>query len=365
MIRRIRLCDFKTHADTVVELGRLTILVGPNGAGKTSILTALNYLSSMARLTEPWAPDEDHGPTHFIRRGAEAFRIRQEGDDWSIFLQGRLTEKNFVETDVTTHLDGSIQNVRRSGNQQVRRGVTRRASDWLYSFPEPIAHGIGRTAFLRLDARSLARPVAPTARPRIEPSGFGLAAVIAEMILGESDRLPAIIADVRRVVPQVRGLRVQTVNVPTSGEETAGRFELLVDFHSARGVPAHAVSEGTLIAIGLLTLMHAERRPRLILLDDIDQTLHPKAQWELVSALRRIIEADPTVQIVATTHSPYLVDRLTADEVRVIALDEHGISHCRALSDHPRAKALLEVLSTGELLSAEGEDWVVGRRAHD
>lgn len=357
MIRRIRLCDFKTHADTVVELGRLTILVGPNGAGKSSILAALHHASLMGGLDHPPPDDKDHGFAYLIRHGAEAFRVTLEGDTWALSLRSWLEAKGRIEIKATTHLDGSAE--------QSTSAVFDRGSAWPLAFPEPISHGIGRTAFLRLDARSLARPVAPTARPSLDCAGFGLAAVIAEMILGDSDRLPAIIADVRRVVPQVRGLRVQTVNVPVDGGPPAGRFELLVDFHNARGVPAHAVSEGTLIAIGLLTLMHSERRPRLILLDDIDQTLHPKAQWELVEALRRIIEGDPEVQIVATTHSPYLVDRLAADEVRVVALDAKGISHCRALSEHPRAKALLEVLSTGELLSAEGEDWVVKRGADD
>ncbi len=41
MLTSIRLQDFKGHRDTLVPLGRFTLLVGPNGSGKTSVLDAL------------------------------------------------------------------------------------------------------------------------------------------------------------------------------------------------------------------------------------------------------------------------------------------------------------------------------------
>lgn len=190
-------------------------------------------------------------------------------------------------------------------------------------------------------------------------SGRGLAAVIAEMKLTDSKALDAIVTDLQTIVPQLIALRVHTVDHVTEHNQTEGRMELLVDFEGAPGIPAHAVSEGTLIAIGLMTILHMEQRPKLILLDDIDQSLHPKAQWELIRLLRRFIEQDDELQIVATTHSPYLVDELEPEEVIVTALDDEGVSHCRRLSDHPDAARLREVLSTGEMLSAQGEDWVI------
>ena len=43
----------------------------------------------------------------------------------------------------------------------------------------------------------------------------------------------------------------------------------------------------------------------------------------------------------------------------MVAADEQARVHARSLSQHPNAARALEVLSTGEFLSAEGEEWVL------
>lgn len=358
MIRSVRLQDFKTHVDTTVELGRLTILVGPNGSGKSSVLTAL-YLMNLISYEdmESW---DSAPPTlaHLPRTGSKSAAITAEASDGSASLR-------------LTRLRGGSKV--RVAQQFLDPGEAPDKPDryfldvGLRALPPPATSETN--ILLRFDADRLAEPAPPTSNPMIAPDGYGLGAVIAEMILGGASVFHEIVADVRRIVPQVAGLRVRTVSVPaptpTDEARTEGRMQLLVDFDHAKGIPAHSVSQGTLIAIGLLTVLHGERRPKLLLLDDIDTALHPRAQWEVIAALRRVLELDPELQIVATTHSAYLLDAVEPDEVRVLALDADGVTHCRRLTDHPRAEALLEVLSTGELLGSEGEDWVVEADADD
>ena len=61
--------------------------------------------------------------------------------------------------------------------------------------------------------------------------------------------------------------------------------------------------------------------------------------------------------------SPYNVDELEAKDVWALATDKEGISHSKRLSDHSDAKRALELLTTGEFLGAEGEEWVIGEPA--
>jgi predicted ATP-binding protein involved in virulence len=96
-----------------------------------------------------------------------------------------------------------------------------------------------------------------------------------------------------------------------------------------------------------------------VLLDDIERALHPRAQRQLVENLRALVDGTPGLQIIATSHSPYLVDAFRPEEVVVLGLRKDGTAAARRLSDHPDAKRAMEVLSTGEFLAAEQEDWVV------
>ncbi len=132
--------------------------------------------------------------------------------------------------------------------------------------------------------------------------------------------------------------------------------ELIFDTTSAKEVPAHAMSDGTLLALGMLTLLWSPASPQLILLDDVEQGLHPQAQRELIHVLKEFAEKQER-QILITSHSPYIIDALSADDIYVMTTNQQGTSMTKRLSDHPDAKRALSVLTTGEFWSAEGESW--------
>ena len=132
------------------------------------------------------------------------------------------------------------------------------------------------------------------------------------------------------------------------------------DFRSAPDVPAHAASEGTLIVLALLTILHSPERPGVILLDDFDQSLHPRAQMELVRLIKRLLEEFTDVQIVATTHSPYVLDELDPSEIHAFALRDNGTVASKRLSSHPEAERMKGSLTTGQLWTLDPEQsWVI------
>ena len=136
--------------------------------------------------------------------------------------------------------------------------------------------------------------------------------------------------------------------------------ELVLDMRSGKELPASALSEGTLILLGLLTFLTEREPPRLLLIDDLDRSLHPRAQTQLIDLLRKTLDQHPDLQIVATSHSPYLIDELNDDEVWVLNLRDDGTAAAACLADHPDAERFRGVLRTGEFLSSVGEDWVIG-----
>jgi predicted ATP-binding protein involved in virulence len=84
---------------------------------------------------------------------------------------------------------------------------------------------------------------------------------------------------------------------------------------------------------------------------------------ELMRELKKLLEGFPELQIVATTHSPYVLDELAPADVRVFALQEDGTVVCRSLDQHPQASKMRGMLTAGQLWSLDPEKrWVLGER---
>jgi predicted ATPase len=226
------------------------------------------------------------------------------------------------------------------------------SEDWAQWKPE--ANGsvpLPVSVLLRLETSKLipAQPAAPD--PTVmAPDGTGLHTVLASMALNEPDSWQQLQTDLRRIIPTVRRLRHSK---PPS-------FALLFDTVGADSLPANQVSEGTLLVLGLLAALHAADRPNLILFDDLERGLHPRAQKELISLLRGLLETNPELQLVATTHSPYLLNWMEPSEVRMTYLLDDGFTACAPLAEHPKFQKWKDEFSPGEMWSMFGEKWLAG-----
>ncbi|MEM9275340.1 MAG: AAA family ATPase, partial [Cyanobacteria bacterium P01_F01_bin.143] len=81
------------------------------------------------------------------------------------------------------------------------------------------------------------------------------------------------------------------------------------------------LSEGTKLILMILTILHQENPPKLILLEDIDRGLHPRLFQKVVEMLRDIVKTKD-IQIIATTHNPYLIDEFTGEEESVLIVEK-------------------------------------------
>jgi predicted ATPase len=219
----------------------------------------------------------------------------------------------------------------------------------------------------RFDARHIADAAySGEEHPTVEEDGGNTAVVLAALKLEQEEAFERIEEELRKIVPSVQRIRVKRVKMPPHSPENPTAearvgHKVFLDFKGAWDVPAHAASEGTLITLALLTALCSPKRPRLLLLDDIDHSLHPQAQMHLMRELKRLLAEFPDVQLVATTHSPYILDELEPSDVRVFALRPDGSVACRSLSEHPQAEKTRGVLSSGQLWSLDPEwRWVVG-----
>lgn len=116
------------------------------------------------------------------------------------------------------------------------------------------------------------------------------------------------------------------------------------------------------MVVGLLSVLFGPNSPNVLLLDDLDYALHPKGQMELVGLLRGVLDEFPDLQIIATAHSPYILDKLQWNEVRVTSLKSDGSAICKPLTDHPDFDRWKESMSPGEFWTTFYEDWLTKTR---
>lgn len=95
----------------------------------------------------------------------------------------------------------------------------------------------------------------------------------------------------------------------------------------------------------------------LVLIDEIDQHLHPRWQSTLVPALKRIF---PRLQFVVTTHSPMILPNLEPGEVLQLRANERGSVRAERLVDDPRLLTAAQLYR--EFFGLEGTRSLVGER---
>jgi AAA domain, putative AbiEii toxin, Type IV TA system len=358
MIESIELRNFRGHVATTVPCAPFTLLVGENASGKTSVLHAVRYVSEGLRNTLPES---------LARRGSNEVQI---------FLTGTGREGPFRIGVTYERPPGG------EGELQRTHGVVLNEDGSIGRRPQ--------SHWLTLRAEDLAAPSSPKSeRPELTAHGKGLASALAYLKLVDTSRLQRIVERLRSVVPVVKDIgfarsvasetvprliRVENTAVELQDKVTTVHDVLLFDFVDATKVPASSASEGTLLVLGILTALETLERderhvPRdgggvavkgpvdVVLIDDIDRALHPRAPRSLISALRELLRQTPDLQIFATSHSPYLIDALHPEEVVVLGRNQEGVIAAKRLSDFPDER-LRSMLSTGELWLSEGDDWV-------
>lgn len=404
MLRSVQFRNFKALRKVELDdLERLTVLVGPNGSGKTSVLEAVHYVAQLG--TRPYCAIFNHerDPRHLLRRGEEEMSITLSGQ-WA-GTEGNLTLS--VEREVVNRPppDEPLERhkFKITGSWGDQPYETENAEEVLWNHLADFGSDLSRVVMLRLEASSLAKPSYSERRvPRVEYNGYGLASVVGYMAGNQPDRFKELVQTLRRIVPVVDAVRVERAEVRVPGYPRDGSLgygdgsgygggaapgagdshgsgsgephsegrrvwgeALVFDMRGAPNLPAHAVSEGTLLTLGLLAVLCGPSTPRLVLLDDLDRTLHPLAQKSLVEVIRELLQATPELQILATSHSPYLLDHLQHDEVRLTTLTPGGEALCAHLSKHPDFERWKELMTPGELWSSVGEQWLTQAGAED
>ena len=103
----------------------------------------------------------------------------------------------------------------------------------------------------------------------------------------------------------------------------------------------------------------ADSRPNLVLLEEPENGIHPRALKPFMYFLRNCLDQE-NIQILVTSHSPYLVDYLSPEET-FLTRRKSGFTEAVRMDKLPDINNWMENLSIGELWTMGGEDELIRR----
>ena len=98
---------------------------------------------------------------------------------------------------------------------------------------------------------------------------------------------------------------------------TGKEFVEFVESKSGRGIESWESSDGSLRALAILVALETSDNGDTVIIEEPEQNLHPWAIRTLIDHMREVVEKK-NVQIIITTHSEHVLERVEAQEVRVV-----------------------------------------------
>ncbi|HET7537199.1 MAG TPA: AAA family ATPase [Candidatus Didemnitutus sp.] len=323
MISAVHFQNFKALRSAALKLEPFNLVIGPNGSGKTSLIQALLRLRTLAALPAVHAHDlkgqQPAGPQI-------AFHFHPPYQNVRVTL-GCNTDEMVCNLLVVDHPPGL------EGEKAWGELRTRLQSIRAYLF----------------DHYAIAAPSKRTDPAELTSNAGNLAAVLANWRGQHHAAFTALEGEFRRLVPEFRGLELT--------ESATGQVEFgarLLDGNEL--VPADSMSQGVLYLLATLTLSLAPQPPAVVCLEEADRGVHPRTLREIRDALYRLSYpkdfalSRPATQVIATTHSPYLLDLFKNHPEEVVLAQKHGrAATFERLSDRTDLRELLQEAQLGDL----------------
>lgn len=203
--------------------------------------------------------------------------------------------------------------------------------------------------------------------------GFGLAQFLDDIVGEDRDRFSALERRFCAVFPEHSSIKLRRKSgfrAPSDNVDQVSRLDAAPGkglyfalAGSDQAIPASQASDGVLIVLAYLALLYSPRQPRMLLIEEPENGIHPKRLQDVITILRELVQEQTTTQILMTTHSPYLLDLFQPDEVTVCTKDDDGAVTLTRLSDSETVRKQIGLFNLGEIWTSEGESALVDEGA--
>lgn len=208
------------------------------------------------------------------------------------------------------------------------------ASRWLYDFLTT------QCVFYRPNIDLLQTASPPGLSGNLMLDAANLPWLVLEL-QNELEKFTAWVEHVKTALPQITSIRA------IEREEDHHAY-LAVTYNGGYEVTSSGLSEGTLRILALTILPYLTWRPAMIITEEPENGIHPKAVEAVLQSLQSIYGS----QVLISSHSPVVLAASKLDQVLCARLEANGAASIVRGPDHPRLTEWHGQLDLGSLLAA-------------
>jgi predicted ATPase len=387
-LKSFRLKNFKAVRDSgEIRFTPLTVFIGNNGSGKSSLIEGLKTFYDLVGQDVEDAMRDWHGYESIWYRGVDrvvvtpkekGVRRERYSDATSFALKGRyehgwysaqmeigLTPESnelFISNESIT-VGRNLKFARDSrGNVQFKGKAPSGLGSLKILGDIPMGDGVSLIGdqpyldaivsdwqFLYLDPKGMGEPshqYRTSGSVDLNQDGSNIAEYLMDIKSLDPAAVEGLVQTLKYVLPYVDHLEPELVITPLDRQIYLKMKESKFD------VPGWLLSTGTLRFVGLLALLRHPNPPSLIVIEELENGLDPRTLNLVIDEIRNALETGKT-QIIASTHSPYLLDLL--DLSQIILVERTGGDQPSFIrpSDQQHLKDWSEKFSPGQLYTMD------------
>lgn len=403
MLKQLILENWKSYRYAELSIDPLTVLIGTNASGKSNALDGLEFLNRTALGKDIQSALIGDETLSSIRGGVEWAAFKPETQfTLKVLVEGRKerveylysitvetkprvqllaeslvrvkkrpkTDKNpykisLFQTDISSPDSPSIvarlYNTKRGTHKDVRRSNSVLSQlTGLPSISQEIIEGINvvsqvlQTIFILDPIPSKMRSYSPFS-DNILIDASNIAGVLAALPEPQKNQVEA---EITKYVTDLPERDIQKVWAEPVGKFNSDAMlyceEMWVQNQPATIIDARGMSDGTLRFLAILTALLTRTENSQIVIEEVDNGLHPSRSGLLIKMLREISERRQ-IDILITTHNPALLDALGPEIVPFVVVahrdDETGESKLTLLEDIKNLPKLMASGTLGKLTS--------------
>lgn len=399
MLKKITFTDFKSFVQAKLTLEEISVLIGSNASGKTNMIEGIRILSEIVTGRDISSILDGSKNVDSGIRGGSRGCVRFEAQDFTLGCEISLKDEVYyyeISIQVYPHIyvksEGMYRGIdkqgilifetkdsdKNSGDIWVTYNNAKRGKNpdmkcirtmailpqMLGKWPEADVLSGSKEAMGQLvyDLKNILfldpipsqmRDYARIGDVDIRPNGENISAVLCNICDGtdaNNKRKEELLASIRHLpeneIEDIKFIRTDLNDVILALKEQFGEAWL----------NAKMLSDGTLRCMAILTAMISEPHGSLIVIEEVDNGIHPSRVKGLLKEIKRLAD-ERGLRVLITTHNPALLDSIDGDVLGGVSLcyrnkEDRGSSFIK-LVDIPEYFRLAAQDSLGDLVTNE------------